>query len=46
MKYRMTAKGNRLGLDILECSTADAGQYAVLVTNKKGEAKAAFSLNV
>ncbi len=46
MKYRMTAKGNKLGLDILECSTADAGQYAVLVTNKKGEAKAAFSLNV
>jgi len=46
MKYRMTAKGNKLGLDILECSTADAGQYAVLVTNKKGEARAAFSLNV
>ena len=46
MKYRMTAKGNKVGLDILECSTSDAGQYAVVVTNKKGEAKAAFSLNV
>jgi hypothetical protein len=46
MKYRMTAKGNKVGLDILECSTADAGQYAVTVTNKKGESKAAFSLNV
>jgi Immunoglobulin I-set domain len=46
MKYRMTAKGPRLGLDILECSSADAGQYAVVVSSKKGEAKAAFSLNV
>ena len=46
MKYRITAKGPRLGLDILECSTADAGQYAVIVSNRKGDAKAAFSLNV
>lgn len=46
MKYRMTAKGAQLGLDILECSTADAGQYAVIVSNKKGDSKAAFSLNI
>jgi len=46
MKYRMTSKGTKVGLDILECSGADAGQYAVIVTNKKGEGKAAFSLNV
>lgn len=33
-------------LDVMECSTADAGQYALIVTNKKGESKAAFSLNI
>jgi len=46
MKHRITAKGNKVGLDILECSTADAGQYALIVTNKKGDSKAAFSLNL
>jgi len=46
MKYRITSKGTKVGLDILECSTADAGQYALIVTNKKGDSKAAFSLNV
>jgi len=46
MKYRMTVKGTKLTLDILECSLTDAGQYALIVTNKKGESKAAFSLNV
>jgi len=46
MKYRLTASGCKLGLDILECSTSDAGQYALIVTSKKGEAKAAFSLNI
>jgi len=46
MKYRMTAKGTKLTLDILECSATDAGQYALIVTSKKGESKAAFSLNV
>ena len=30
----------------MECATGDAGQYALIVTNKKGESKAAFSLNV
>ena len=33
-------------LDVMECTTADAGQYALIITNKKGESKAAFSLNV
>lgn len=46
MKYRITNKGTKLGLDILECCVADAGQYALIVTNKKGESKAAFSLNI
>jgi len=47
MKYRMTAKGTKLSLDILECTTSDAGQYALIVANKKGaDSKAAFSLNV
>lgn len=46
MKYRMTSKGTKLTLDILECSVTDAGQYALIVTSKKGESKAAFSLNV
>ena len=43
---RITNKGTKLGLDILECCVADAGQYALIVTNKKGESKAAFSLNI
>lgn len=46
MKYRMRSQGGKIGLDILECSAGDAGQYAVIVTNNKGESKAAFSLNV
>jgi len=46
MKYRMTSKGGKVGLDILECSPGDAGQYALILTNKRGESKAAFSLNV
>ena len=33
-------------LDVMECTTGDAGQYALIITNKKGESKAAFSLNV
>ena len=33
-------------LDVMECATGDAGQYALIITNKKGESKAAFSLNV
>ena len=44
--FRMTSKGGKVGLDILEVSTSDAGQYALITSNKQGEAKAAFSLNV
>merc|ERR1719419_695258 len=46
MKHRITSKGSKVTLDILECSTADAGQYALIVSNKKGDSKSAFSLNV
>jgi len=46
MKHRITSKGTKATLDILECSTADAGQYALIVSNKKGDSKSAFSLNV
>jgi hypothetical protein len=46
MKHRITASGNKVCLDVMECATGDAGQYALIVTNKKGESKAAFSLNV
>ena len=45
MKYRLTSTGTKLGLDILEVGSGDAGQYALIVTNKKGDSKAAFSLN-
>jgi hypothetical protein len=46
MKHRITASGNKVCLDVMECTTGDAGQYALIITNKKGESKAAFSLNV
>jgi len=46
MKYRVSTQGTKLTLDIMECSTADSGQYALIVANKKGESKAAFSLNL
>jgi len=46
MKYRVAMQGKKLTLDIMECSTGDAGQYALIVANKKGESKAAFSLNI
>merc|ERR1712228_587697 len=46
MKDGITSKGSKVTLDILECSTADAGQYALIVSNKKGDSKSAFSLNV
>ena len=42
----MTSKGGKLGLDILEVSGVDGGQYALIIADKKGESKAAFSLNV
>jgi len=35
-----------LTLDVKDAGEGDAGQYAVIAANSKGEAKAAFSLNV
>jgi len=46
MKYKITTSGPRLSLDIMEVSSADAGQYALIVSGKKGESKAAFSINI
>jgi hypothetical protein len=46
MKYRITSKGKMMSLDIMEVGEADGGQYALIVANKKGDSKAAFSLNV
>jgi len=46
MKYRISSQGNKLSLDIMECASTDIGQYALIVANKKGESKAAFSLNI
>jgi len=46
MKHRISSSGNKVCLDVMECSVSDAGQYALIVTNKKGESKAAFSLNI
>jgi hypothetical protein len=46
MKIRLSCKKTIISLDISDCGEADAGQYACIVSNKKGEVKAAFSLNV
>ncbi|CAB4063295.1 unnamed protein product [Lepeophtheirus salmonis] len=46
LKNRMTINKNVACLDIMECSDGDNGQYAIIATNKKGDTKAAFSLNV
>ena len=46
MKLKLNQNKALLSLDIKDCSEADAGQYAVIASNPKGEVKAAFSLNV
>jgi hypothetical protein len=46
MKYKITTTGTKLSLDMMECSPSDSGQYALIVANKKGESKAAFSVNI
>ena len=46
MKVKMTANKAKLSLDIMDCGPNDAGQYALIVVNDKGETKSAFSLNV
>lgn len=46
MKYKISSTGAKLSLDMMECSSSDVGQYALIVANMKGEAKAAFSVNI
>ena len=46
MKIRLSCKKTIISLNISDCGTGDAGQYACIVSNNKGEVKAAFSLNV
>jgi hypothetical protein len=45
-KFRISKSGNKISFEISNCSQADSGQYAIIVANKKGENKAAFSVNV
>ena len=46
MKNKISCKKTMITLDISDCAEGDAGQYACIVSNKNGEVKAAFSLNV
>lgn len=47
MKVKLTHDKRVIGLDVLDCGVADAGQYCVILEGEKGdEVKAAFSLNV
>ena len=39
LKFRVIQSGAKVGLDILETGAGDAGQYALIVTNKKGDSK-------
>ena len=45
MKIKINQNKTLLTLDIKDCGEADAGQYAVIASNSKGEIKSAFSLN-
>jgi len=46
LKLKVSQNKALLSLDVKDCADGDAGQWAVIATNAKGEAKAAFSLNV
>lgn len=46
MKVRLSCKKTIISLDLSDCGAGDAGQYACIVSNSKGEVKAAFSVNV
>ena len=47
LKLTENLKSGLISLEVKECNaTADAGQWAVIAANSKGQAKAAFSLNV
>ena len=39
LKFRVIQSGAKVGLDILETGARDAGQYALIVANKKGDSK-------
>jgi len=45
-KFRISKTGTKISFEISNCSQSDSGQYAVIAANKKGENKAAFSVNV
>jgi len=47
LKLTENLKSGLISLEVKECNaTGDAGQWAVIAANSKGQAKAAFSLNV
>jgi len=46
MKIKLSCNKTLVSLNISDCGSGDAGQYACIVSNNKGEVKAAFSLNV
>ena len=46
MKVKLNIKKTIISLDLSDCGSGDAGQYACIVANNKGEVKSAFSLNV
>ena len=46
LKVKVSQNKALLSLDVKDCASGDAGQWAVIASNSKGEAKAAFSLNV
>jgi len=46
MKIKFTCKKTIVSLNISDSGSGDAGQYACIISNNKGDVKAAFSLNV
>jgi len=46
MKIKLSCNKTLVSLNISDSGPGDAGQYACIVSNNKGEVKAAFSLNV
>jgi len=46
MKIKLSCKKTLVSLNISDSGSGDAGQYACIVSNSKGDVKAAFSLNV
>ena len=47
LKIKINQSGaGLLSLEVKDCADGDAGQWAVIAANSKGQTKAAFSLNV